>query len=32
VEGIRSVNDPSGLMVAEFHSQQISADNNAPQP
>jgi hypothetical protein len=32
VEGIRSISDPSGLMIAEFHSQQISADNNAPQP
>jgi hypothetical protein len=31
VEGIRSVSDPSGLMIGEFHSEQISADNNAPQ-
>jgi hypothetical protein len=30
VEGTRSVEDPSGLMVAEFHTQQISADSSAP--
>ncbi len=29
VEGIRSVNNPSGLMIAEFHTQQISADSAA---
>jgi hypothetical protein len=32
VEVIRSVNNPSGLLIAEFHTQQISADNtSAPQ-
>ena len=32
VEAIRSVNNPSGLLIAEFHTQQISADNtSAPQ-
>ena len=30
VEGVRSVDTPSGLIVAEFHTQQISADSNAP--
>jgi hypothetical protein len=29
VEGTRSVETPSGLMVAEFHTQQISVDSNA---
>jgi hypothetical protein len=29
VEGTRSVQDPSGLMVAEFHTQQISADSDS---
>lgn len=32
VEGIRSINDPNGLMVAEFHSQQISVENDTPEP
>lgn len=30
VEGPRSVSDPSGLMIAEFHAQQISAAAVAP--
>jgi type IV secretory pathway component VirB8 len=29
VEGTRDVDDPSGLMVAEFHSQQISTDSDS---
>jgi hypothetical protein len=29
VEGTRSVSDPSGLMVAEFHIQQISSDSDS---
>lgn len=32
VQGVRTVGAPSGLMIADFQSQQISSDNTAPQP